>query len=320
MKDLAALQALFQEEIDALQLGLTPEKLYDPMHYIMNLGGKRLRPVLALMGAGLYGDPSKAMPQAMAIELFHNFSLIHDDIMDAAPLRRGQDTVHIKWDENIGILSGDGMLVKAYQYVAQCSQKLLPEVLATFSKTALEVCEGQQMDMDFETMDQVPLDMYINMIQFKTSVLLGCAMKIGALVGGATEEDAEALYEFALLLGTSFQIKDDYLDVYGDPEKFGKQVGGDILSNKKTLLWIEAEKRAALQRIDFSEYATMPPNEDKVESFQELYKILDVDAFAKSEIDRYYQLSLEALDKVSLDVQTLAPLKEFAQWLHRRES
>lgn len=320
MKDLAALQALFQEEIDALQLGLTPEKLYDPMHYIMNLGGKRLRPVLALMGAGLYGDPSKAMPQAMAIELFHNFSLIHDDIMDAAPLRRGQDTVHIKWDENIGILSGDGMLVKAYQYVAQCSQKLLPEVLATFSKTALEVCEGQQMDMDFETMDQVPLDMYINMIQFKTSVLLGCAMKIGALVGGATEEDAEALYEFALLLGTSFQIKDDYLDVYGDPEKFGKQVGGDILSNKKTLLWIEAEKRAALQRIDFSEYAAMTPNEDKVESFQELYKILDVDAFAKSEIDRYYQLSLEALDKVSLDVQTLAPLKEFAQWLHRRES
>lgn len=320
MKDLAALQALFQEEIDALQLGLAPEKLYDPMHYIMNLGGKRLRPVLALMGAGLYGDPSKAMPQAMAIELFHNFSLIHDDIMDAAPLRRGQDTVHMKWDDNIGILSGDGMLVKAYQYVAQCSQKLLPEVLATFSKTALEVCEGQQMDMDFETMDQVPLDMYINMIQFKTSVLLGCAMKIGALVGGATEEDAEALYEFALLLGTSFQIKDDYLDVYGDPEKFGKQVGGDILSNKKTLLWIEAEKRAALQRIDFSEYATMPPNEDKVESFQELFKILDVDAFAKSEIDRYYQLSLEALDKVSLDAQTLAPLKEFAQWLHRRES
>lgn len=320
MKDLAALQALFQEEIDALQLGLAPEKLYDPMHYIMNLGGKRLRPVLALMGAGLYGDPSKAMPQAMAIELFHNFSLIHDDIMDAAPLRRGQDTVHMKWDDNIGILSGDGMLVKAYQYVAQCSQKLLPEVLATFSKTALEVCEGQQMDMDFETMDQVPLDMYINMIQFKTSVLLGCAMKIGALVGGATEEDAEALYEFALMLGTSFQIKDDYLDVYGDPEKFGKQVGGDILSNKKTLLWIEAEKRAALQRIDFSEYATMPPNENKVESFQELFKILDVDAFAKSEIDRYYQLSLEALDKVSLDAQTLAPLKEFAQWLHRRES
>ena len=320
MKDLAALQALFQKEIDALQLGSAPEKLYDPMHYIMNLGGKRLRPVLALMGAGLYGDPSKAMPQAMAIELFHNFSLIHDDIMDAAPLRRGQETVHIKWDENIGILSGDGMLVKAYQYVAQCSPELLPEVLATFSQTALEVCEGQQMDMDFETMDQVPLDTYIKMIQFKTSVLLGCAMKIGALVGGATKEDAEALYEFALLLGTSFQIKDDYLDVYGDPEKFGKQVGGDILSNKKTLLWIEAEKRAALQRIDFSEYAAMPANEGKVESFQELYKILDVDAFAKSEIDRYYQLSLQALDKVSLDVQTLAPLKEFAKWLHGRES
>ena len=320
MKDLAVLQALFQKEIDALQLGLAPEKLYDPMHYIMNLGGKRLRPILALMGAGLYGDPSKAMPQAMAIELFHNFSLIHDDIMDAAPLRRGEDTVHIKWDANIGILSGDGMLVMAYKYVAQCSPELLPEVLATFSKTALEVCEGQQMDMDFEILDQVSLDTYIKMIQFKTSVLLGCAMKIGALVGGATKDDAEALYEFALLLGTSFQIKDDYLDVYGDPKKFGKQVGGDILSNKKTLLWIEAKKRAELQRIEFSEYTAMPANEDKVESFQELYKILDVDVFAKSEIDRYYQLSLEALDKVSLDAQALAPSKEFAQWLHGRES
>ena len=320
MKDLAALQALFQKEIDALQLGSAPEKLYDPMHYIMRLGGKRLRPVLALMGAGLYGDPMKAMPQAMAIELFHNFSLIHDDIMDAAPLRRGEETVHIKWDENIGILSGDGMLVKAYQYVAQCSPELLPEVLATFSQTALEVCEGQQMDMDFEGIDHVSLDTYIKMIQFKTSVLLGCAMKIGALVGGASKGDAEALYEFALLLGTSFQIKDDYLDVYGDPEKFGKQVGGDILSNKKTLLWIEAQRRAAIQGIDFSSYSSMEPNENKVHSFQELYKILAVDTYAKEQIDHYYALSLEALDKVSVDTERLAPLREFAAWLYARES
>src|SRR6056300_248879 len=320
MKNLAALQSLFQKEIDTLQLGSAPEKLYDPMHYIMNLGGKRLRPVLALMGAGLYGDPSKAMPQAMAIELFHNFSLIHDDIMDAAPLRRGQETVHIKWDENIGILSGDGMLVKAYQYVAQCSPELLPEVLATFSQTALEVCEGQQMDMDFETMDQVPMDTYIKMIQFKTSVLLGCAMKIGALVGGATKQDAEALYEFALLLGTSFQIKDDYLDVYGDPEKFGKQVGGDILSNKKTLLWIEAAKRAAQKGVDFNALAQMPADEAKVSTFQNLYKDLEVDVFAKNEIDRYYQRALEALDKVSLSDEKVAPLKEFAAWLYGRES
>ena len=320
MKNLAALQSLFQKEIDTLNLGEAPTKLYDPMHYIMHLGGKRLRPILSLMGAQIYGDPAKAMPQAMAIELFHNFSLIHDDIMDAAPLRRGKTTVHIKWDENVGILSGDGMLVKAYQYIAQCDPAILPEVLGTFSQTALEVCEGQQMDMDFETMDEVEADTYIKMIQFKTSVLLGCAMKVGALVGGGSKEDADALYQFALLLGTSFQIKDDYLDVYGDPEKFGKQVGGDILSNKKTLLWIEAQRRAAIQGIDFSSYSSMEPNEDKVHSFQELYKILAVDTYAKEQIDHYYALSLEALDKVSVDRERLAPLREFAAWLYARES
>jgi geranylgeranyl diphosphate synthase type II len=210
--------------------------------------------------------------------------------------------------------------VKAYQYIAQCDPATLPEVLGTFSQTALEVCEGQQMDMDFETMDEVQADTYIKMIQFKTSVLLGCAMKVGALVGGGSKEDADALYQFALLLGTSFQIKDDYLDVYGDPEKFGKQVGGDILSNKKTLLWIEAQRRAAIQGIDFSSYSSMEPNEDKVHSFQELYKILAVDTYAKEQIDHYYALSLEALDKVSVDTERLAPLREFAAWLYARES
>ena len=320
MKHLTALQDLFQAEVDQLNLGTSPSKLYDPMHYIMQLGGKRLRPILSLMGAGIYGDPSKAMPQAMAIELFHNFSLIHDDIMDAAPLRRGKITVHKKWDDNVGILSGDGMLVKAYQYLAQCDAVILPEVLGTFSQTALEVCEGQQMDMDFESMDEVAAATYIQMIQFKTSVLLGCAMKVGALVGGGSKEDADALYQFALLLGTSFQIKDDYLDVYGDPEKFGKQVGGDILSNKKTLLWIEAQRRAAVQNIDFGAYAAMEPSEEKVHSFQELYKILGVDAYAKAQIDHYYQLSLEALDSVEVPAEKLAPLKEFAAWLYSRES
>lgn len=320
MNNLAALQQLFQSELDQLQLGEGPANLYDPMHYIMGLGGKRLRPVLALMGAGLYGDPKVAMPQAMAIELFHNFSLIHDDIMDDAPLRRGQTTVHEKWDHNVGILSGDGMLVKAYQYVAQCAPQQLPEIMSTFSQTALEVCEGQQMDMDFETMDVVELDTYIQMIQFKTSVLLGCAMKIGALVGGAPEGDASALYDFALLLGTSFQIKDDYLDVYGDPEKFGKQVGGDILSNKKTLLWIEAQKRAAAEGVDFEKYANMPADEGKVAAFQQLYRDLGVDQFAKSEIERYYQLSLETLNRVQLGDEKLNILRDFSAWLHTRES
>ena len=256
----------------------------------------------------------------MAIELFHNFSLIHDDIMDAAPLRRGKTTVHKKWDDNVGILSGDGMLVKAYQYLGQCSPAVLPEVLETFSQTALEVCEGQQMDMDFESMEVVAAATYIQMIQFKTSVLLGCAMKVGALVGGGSKKDADALYQFALLLGTSFQIKDDFLDVCGDPEKFGKQVGGDILSNKKTLLWIEAQRRAAIQNIDFGAYAAMEPSEEKVHSFQELYKILGVDAYAKEQIDHYYDLSLQALDSVEVPSEKLAPLKEFAAWLYSRES
>lgn len=320
MNSLAALQQLFQKEIDQLNLGEHPNKLYDPMHYIMGLGGKRLRPILALMGAGIYGEASKALPQAMAIELFHNFSLIHDDIMDEAPLRRGKTTVHKKWDQNVGILSGDGMLVKAYQYVAQCDAAILPEVLATFSQTAIEVCEGQQMDMDFETMDQVELATYIQMIQFKTSVLLGCSMKVGALVGGAPSADAQALYDFALLLGTSFQIKDDFLDVYGDPEKFGKQVGGDILSNKKTLLWIEAQSRAAQQGVDFTSYAAMPANEEKVSSFQKLYRELGVDTFAKEQIDHYFKQSLEALAKVDVAEEKLQPLREFAHWLYSRES
>lgn len=316
--DLSALQNIFQSELDTLNLGKEPGNLYDPMHYIMGLGGKRLRPVLALMGAGIYGDPAKALPQALAIELFHNFSLIHDDIMDEAPLRRGQPTVHEKWNSNIGILSGDGMLVKAYQYVAQCDPALLPEVLATFSQTAIEVCEGQQLDMDFEGMDEVELATYIHMIQFKTSVLLGCAMKIGALVGGAPLKDANALYEFALLLGTSFQIKDDFLDVYGDPEKFGKQVGGDILCGKKTLLWIEARKRAKEQQIDFEALACQS-GEEKVVAFQNLYKQLGVDAFAKEQMEHYYTLSLQALDGVEVAPEKLAPLKEFAHWLYTRE-
>lgn len=320
MQELAALQRLFQSEIDQLSLGTSPAKLYDPMHYIMGLGGKRLRPILSLMGAGIYGDPKKAMPQAMAIELFHNFSLIHDDIMDEAPLRRGKTTVHKKWDENVGILSGDGMLVKAYQYIAQCPNELLPEVLGTFSQTALEVCEGQQMDMDFETMDQVELATYVKMIQFKTSVLLGCAMKVGALVGGAPKNDADALYDFALLLGTSFQIKDDFLDVYGDPEKFGKQVGGDILSNKKTLLWIEAQRRATEQGVDFEALSGMPADEKKVRAFQEVYRDLGVDVFAQEQIDVYYQKSLDALAEVKVDEEKLAPLRSFAHWLYSRES
>lgn len=320
MLKLAALQQLFQAELDQLNLGKTPAKLYDPMHYIMGLGGKRLRPILSLMGAGIYGSPSKAMPQALAIELFHNFSLIHDDIMDEAPIRRGMTTVHNKWDNNVGILSGDGMLVKAYQYVAQCDASVLPEVLSTFSQTALEVCEGQQMDMDFESMEVVAADAYIKMIQFKTSVLLGCAMKVGALVGGAKVTDANALYEFAMLLGTSFQIKDDYLDVYGDPEKFGKQVGGDIISNKKTLLWIEAEKRSKIEGVDFAAVAKITTEEKKVEAFQQLYSALGVDEYAKEQVAHYYELSLLALSKVDMPSEQLDPLREFAAWLYARES
>ncbi|CAG0907532.1 unnamed protein product, partial [Cyprideis torosa] len=241
---LTQLQELVKTELKNIELAKEPKGLYEPVSYILALGGKRLRPVLTLLSCGMYSDPKRALPQALAVEVFHNFTLIHDDIMDDAPLRRGKQTVHEKWDINTAILSGDVTLVKAYQLLSDCNPTKLLALLELFNKTAVEVCEGQQLDVDFESKDDVSEEEYIRMIQLKTSVLLGCALQMGAIVGGASEEDANNLYQFGLLLGTAFQIKDDLLDCFGDPDIFGKQVGGDIIANKKTLLLIHAKNEA----------------------------------------------------------------------------
>ena len=322
MKHLTALQDLFQAEVDQLNLGIAPTKLYDPMHYIMQLGGKRLRPILSLMGAGIYGDPSKAMPQAMAIELFHNLSLIHDDIMDAAPLRRGKTTVHKKWDDNVGILSGDGMLVKAYQFLAQCEPAILPEVLGTFSQTALEVCEGQQYDIDFETRTKVSINEYLKMIEYKTAVLVGAAMKMGAIVANASTEDQDRCYEFGKNLGIAFQLQDDYLDAFGNPETFGKQVGGDILENKKTYLYLKAIENGSPEICNqlsklFQDSAENLDN--KVSKTLELYVKTESNLATKKAISFYTKAAFDVLEKINISSSNKQMLKAFGMELMTRD-
>ena len=241
MNDLSYLQNLISTEVNKMSYPEHPGQLYEPISYILSLGGKRMRPALLLMACELFGgDVNKAIPPALAIEVFHNFTLMHDDIMDKAPLRRGKTTVHEKWNQNVAILSGDVMLIEGYKLMMQVENHLLRQVLDIFNETAVGVCEGQQIDMEFETQQNVRIDEYINMIRLKTAVVLGGALKIGALIGSASQKDADLLSNFGIQLGIAFQLQDDILDVYGDPEKFGKQVGGDIISNKKTYLLIKA--------------------------------------------------------------------------------
>jgi geranylgeranyl diphosphate synthase type II len=321
--ELSELQEQIQKKLQTLGFDKEPQGLYEPADYILNLGGKRLRPVLAMLACGLYAKPEHAINQAMAVEVFHNFTLVHDDIMDEAPLRRGKETVHEKWGLNTAILSGDVMLIRAYQLLADCKPALLPKLLEAFNKMAVEVCEGQQMDMDFETRDNVEEEEYIRMIQLKTSVLLGCSLQMGALVGGASDADAENLYQFGLKLGTSFQIKDDWLDCFGDPQKFGKQVGGDIIANKKTLLLIKALKTAEGEDgVELKNWLASGQHqaEEKVNAVKALYTKLGVDEFAKAEIDRFYHDALTHLDALSLSAEAKKPLYTFAKWLYDRDS
>lgn len=312
-----------ENELEHIGFEQEPQSLYEPAKYLLHIGGKRLRPVVTLMACALFSDPLRAMPQALAVEVFHNFTLMHDDIMDDAPLRRGHKTVHEKWNLNTAILSGDAMLIKAYELLAQCDAAILPELLSVFNKTALQVCEGQQYDMDFETKDHVSEAEYISMIQQKTSVLLGCAIKMGALVGGASADDAEKLYQFGLLLGTSFQIKDDLLDCFGDPEKFGKQVGGDILANKKTLLLINALNTAKGKHADELKTWIAATNfnpTEKVQAVKAIYSQLKIEEYAHTQMDYYYAKALKNLDEVSLLAEQKKPLFDFASWLMNREN
>lgn len=306
---------------EAVQLK-EPTQLYEPVKYILSLGGKRLRPVLTLMTADFFGDGyENAMNAALAVELFHNFSLIHDDIMDNAPLRRGQETVHEKWDINTGILSGDVMLILAYQLFEGYEPALFKELAELFSKTAVEVCEGQQYDVDFETRDDVAISEYIKMIDFKTAVLVGAAMKIGAIVAGASASCKENIYEFGRNLGIAFQLQDDYLDAFGNPETFGKQVGGDIIANKKTFLYLTAlenansEDAATLQHL-FS----VNPKEasDKIETVKAIFESSGAAKATVLEIERYTAKANSVLEKIDLSEDQKDKFKEFGTYLMKR--
>lgn len=312
---------LVQQEIANTKYEGSPAELYNPMNYILQLGGKRLRPVTALLAAQLFNcDLQSAMPAAKAVEVFHNFTLVHDDIMDKAPLRRGKATVHEKWDDNIAILSGDTLLIEVYNHFLEGGYTNLADILKVFNQTAIEVCEGQQLDMNFETRDDVTIDEYINMIRLKTSVLVGGAFKIGALVAKASDKEADLIYDFGVNLGIAFQLQDDYLDCFGDPEKFGKQVGGDIISNKKTFMMLKAlelDSSGELQSwVDKSEFS----NEEKVEAVKAIYKNLKVDDLAFQLMDEFYQKSVASLNKIEASQESKDKIIEFAQALMKRSS
>jgi len=300
-----------------------PRNLYEPIAYILGLGGKKIRPVLTLMSAEIFdADYKKALPAALAVEVFHNFSLIHDDIMDDAPLRRGNETVHEKWDINTGILSGDAMLILAYQYFEKYEPIVFRDLAKLFSKTALEVCEGQQWDVDFENREDVMLTEYLKMIQYKTAVLIGAAMKMGAIVAQAPEESANLIYDFGLNLGIAFQLQDDYLDAFGNPETFGKQVGGDIIENKKTYLYLKAMEYATLvQKEQLMHLYSIQPqdNFDKITSVKELFIATGAAQATQKAMHEYTLKAFNTLDKLDIHADKKSILRAFGENLMGRK-
>jgi geranylgeranyl diphosphate synthase type II len=324
MKKLEDLQELISEAVDKLAFPQQPAALYEPISYILSIGGKRMRPALLLMACDLFGgDVDAAVPPALAIEVFHNFTLMHDDIMDNAPLRRGQVTVHERWNQNVGILSGDVMLIEGYKLMMQVKDHLLRPIMDIFNDTAVSVCEGQQIDMEFEQRNDAGIDEYLNMIRLKTAVVLGGALKIGALIGGAEPKDAELLSRFGEYLGIAFQLQDDILDVYGDPEKFGKQVGGDIISNKKTFLLIRALELANKEQTrELNSWIALKEfnNSEKIEAITAIYNALDVRQHAENSMQAYAEQAFLALDAISLPEDHKQYLRDFADGLLMREN
>ena len=298
-----------------------PKNLYDPIQYILNVGGKRLRPVLTMLSTDIFGkDYHQALYAALAVEIFHNFSLVHDDIMDEAPLRRGQPTVHTKWNLNTGILSGDAMLILAYQYFERYEPIIFRQLAEIFSKTALEVCEGQQYDVDFEKEEQVSTSQYLKMITYKTAVLVGAALKMGAIIAETSEENKQKIYDFGIALGIAYQLQDDYLDTFGD-NTFGKKIGGDILQNKKTLLYLNtlekgsSEEKEALIRL----YKFPIENEkEKIAKVTQLFISTGSDLFLRSEVENYTLKAFSILDTLEISEQKKEILKEFGKSLMNR--
>ncbi|GAB7089000.1 polyprenyl synthetase family protein [Marinifilum fragile] len=316
------LQDVVQKEIDGLEFSTPPEGLFEPMKYILGIGGKRLRPILVLLSANLFKDDlKKVYLPAIGIEVFHNFTLLHDDVMDNAPIRRSKATVHEKWNSNVAILSGDAMSIKAYQYIVSCEDHHLRDVLTVFNQTALEVCEGQQFDMEFEDRRDVQINEYLEMIRLKTAVLLGGSLKMGAVMGDADAKDAELLYNFGVNLGMAFQLQDDYLDVFGNQDVFGKKIGGDILCNKKTFLLIKAfelakgddkkELEGWISAKDFNP-------EEKISAVRAIYEKLKVKDESQAKIDEYFSLCLEYLDKVNVPAEKKKELYSLVKKLVNR--
>lgn len=323
MHPISYYQEIISDHFSSLAIDKQPVNLYEPIRYILSLGGKRMRPVLTLMATEIFDlDCKNALAAATAIEVFHNFSLIHDDIMDDAPLRRGHETVHEKWNINTGILSGDAMLILAYQYFEQYEPSVFRDLAKLFSQTALEVCEGQQYDVDFETRDDVTIPEYLKMIEYKTAVLVGAAMKMGAIVAGTSIDNANLIYDFGLNLGIAFQLQDDYLDAFGDPETFGKQVGGDIIENKKTYLYLKA---LAFAQPEIKEqllhlFSIQPTdNTDKIAAVKEIFNSTGASEATRQAIKEYTLKAFKTLEKMDIEDQKKVMLKTFGENLMERK-
>jgi len=321
MQELAQYNAYLEKEIAAIDFPKSPENLYNPLRYFLNLGGKRMRPILTLLGAELFGETKEnALSAALSVEVFHNFTLIHDDIMDEAPLRRNQETVHTKWNQNIAILSGDVLFVKGYQLLVKQRPEHLQALIQLFNQTAIEVCEGQQMDMDFESRQDVSIDEYIEMIRLKTSVLLGCALEMGAVIGNASESDRKHIYSFGQNIGIAFQIQDDILDLFADPDKFGKQVGGDVISNKKTLLNLQAFQLASQdQKQILEKLSTEKDLQLKIDKTKELYEVIGARNVCEKEMEKYHLIAMKSLSEIQVEEPVKQTLKSLAEFLMKRE-
>ncbi|WP_339887394.1 polyprenyl synthetase family protein [uncultured Flavobacterium sp.] len=322
MHSISEYQEVISSHFNSLVVSKEPKNLYEPIQYILSLGGKRMRPVLTLMTAEIFDcDYKKALQAATAVEVFHNFSLIHDDIMDDAPLRRGKVTVHEKWNINTGILSGDAMLILAYQYFEEYEPNVFRDLAKLFSKTALEVCEGQQYDVDFETRDDVTIPEYLKMIEYKTAVLVGAAMKMGAIVAETSQENTDLIYDFGLNLGIAFQLQDDYLDAFGNPETFGKQIGGDIIENKKTFLYLKAlefgEKEDNEQLMHL--FSVQPKdNSDKIETVKTVFNESGASKATQEAIKEYTLKAFETLEKMKISEEKKQILYVFGEKLMNR--
>ena len=316
--------AIVNEALKNNVLKKEPATLYEPITYTLSLGGKRIRPALLLLANNLFGGKDdEALNAALAIEVFHNFTLVHDDIMDQAPLRRGSQSVYKKWNTNVAILSGDVMLIQAIQLLSKNTTTTLSHVMETFSTTAVQVCEGQQFDMDFETSSTVSINDYLKMIELKTAVLLGCSLKIGAIIGNAEEENANHIYEFGKNLGISFQLMDDVLDLYGDPEKVGKRVGGDVITNKKTYLLLKAQELASgrsKKDLDFCLSSTVLDDNAKVAKVKAIFDELNIKQLAIDEMNLFYNTAISHLDSIDAPTEKKQVFENFAKSLMNREN